>query len=109
MGLYRVTIEATGGHGCQREVGDGGTVFGCRRMECPDCMVVEFVENMKRMGQHISKAELVHWPDAAQWGGTSVIDEIVPSSQRIVKYTRDDEDHQYIDFTPVHRIRHGNF
>jgi hypothetical protein len=64
MGDYRVVVEATGGHGCQRETGkDEGKIFGCRRQDCPDCITQEYVAKMKAIGQHVKSATLVHWPN----------------------------------------------
>lgn len=62
MGDFRITIEALGGHGCQREIKDGGHVVGCERRDCPDCMARELVRRMKRAGMTLHKAEIVHWP-----------------------------------------------
>ena len=62
MGNYRVEVNAVGGHGCQREVKDGGTVYGCGRRDCPDCTAREFVAELKRRGNSVSSATLTHWP-----------------------------------------------
>lgn len=62
MGMYRIEIEATGGHGCQREVKDGGEVYGCGHRNCPDCAARAFVEELKRQGSQVEKATLTHWP-----------------------------------------------
>jgi hypothetical protein len=62
MGDFRVTVEAVGGHGCQREMGDGDHVVGCDRPGCPDCMAREFVRRLKRSGAMVNKAQIVHWP-----------------------------------------------
>jgi len=63
MGEFRVTVEAVaGGHGCQREYGDGEHVVGCERAGCPDCITREFVRRLKRSGASVSVAEIVHWP-----------------------------------------------
>lgn len=61
--MYRIEITAVGGHGCQREHGDGDKVHGCRRMNCTDCRAREFVELLKHMGQRVQSAILVHWPE----------------------------------------------
>lgn len=64
MGQYRIEITAVGGHGCEkRERGDADRVYGCRRMNCPDCRAREFVALLKHMGQQIQSAIIVHWPD----------------------------------------------
>lgn len=117
MGDFRVVMEATGGHGCQREVGDGEKVFGCRRMDCPDCLTQEYVEKMSKIAS-VSKAELIHWPSAVQWGGQSVVDEYKPSTMKINSYTvktlngtspDEGKEHHYVDWTPPHRVRKGYF
>lgn len=62
MGDFRVTVEALGSHGCQREKGTGETVMGCERPGCPDCIAREFVRRLKRSGATVKLAEIVHWP-----------------------------------------------
>lgn len=62
MGQFRVTVTAVGGHGCMREIGDGGTVIGCDRSGCPDCIAREYVRRLKRSGATIEVASLEHWP-----------------------------------------------
>ena len=63
MGTYQIEIQAVGGHGCQREVDNGQIVYGCGRMDCPDCQAREFVAQLKRRGSTIDTAILVHWPN----------------------------------------------
>jgi hypothetical protein len=62
MGSFVTVISGTGGHGCSREVKDGGHVLGCQRPDCPDCIAREFVRRYKRNGITDLRAELVHWP-----------------------------------------------
>jgi hypothetical protein len=62
MGDYRITIEAMGGHGCQREKGDGEFVVGCERHNCPDCMARELVRRLKRASENVKTARIEHWP-----------------------------------------------
>lgn len=62
MGNFRVVVEAVGGHGCQRERGDGETVTGCGLQHCPDCAAREFVLRLTEMAVTVDKAEIVHWP-----------------------------------------------
>jgi hypothetical protein len=109
MGLHRIVIEASGGHGCQREKGDGEQVFGCRRMDCPDCLTQEFVEKMRKIGS-VEKAELTHWPNAAEWGGTPIMDEYIGETRSIESYKNQaGETVQCVNVVPAHRIRHGYF
>ena len=77
MGDYRIEVNATGGHGCKREIKDGEANYGCGRMDCPDCIAREFVQTLKRKGSMIRGATLTHWPgqvgevvdDIAELGG----------------------------------------
>ena len=78
MGNFRVEVEAVGGHGCQREIKDGGAVYGCQRMDCPDCITREFVGKLTAKGMKPSKATLTHWPGQE----TQVVDDLV-SGKRI--------------------------
>lgn len=65
MGDFRVTIEASGAHGCGRDKKDGEEVYGCGRMDCPDCLTACYVMDMLRAGVNIKSAVLVHWPGEA--------------------------------------------
>lgn len=63
MGEFRVELTGVGAHGCQREVKDGGTVYGCARMDCPDCVTAEYVGRMaKHAGVTVVSAKITHWP-----------------------------------------------
>lgn len=62
MGNFVVEIEAVGGHGCQREIGDRGIVSGCRSDACPDCTARRFVADLRRKGNSLVRAKLIHWP-----------------------------------------------
>jgi hypothetical protein len=66
MGNFRIEIDAVGGHGCQREVKDGGTVAeSCGLAACPDCIARKFVAELKAAGVFNyppASAKLTHWP-----------------------------------------------
>ena len=62
MGDYRVVIEATGGHGCQREKRDGAVVGTCDSPGCPDCRVRALVKDLRATGNTVKSATLTHWP-----------------------------------------------
>ena len=73
MGTFLVKVEAVGGHGCKRELGDGESVLGCDLPHCPDCITREFVRRLKRSGSTVNEATLTHWP-----GQTSeVVDDLL--------------------------------
>jgi len=62
MGTFNINITAVGGHGCQREIKDGGEVYGCQSMNCPDCLAREFIAHMQAKGVNVEEGKLTHWP-----------------------------------------------
>ncbi len=62
MGDFRITVNAVGGHGCQREVKDGGTVYGCGSMNCPDCITAKYLNDLRQTGTSVKDAKIEHWP-----------------------------------------------
>ena len=78
MGLFRVEVEAVGGHGCQRNIGDGQQVQNyCGSPGCPDCIAREFVRSLKRTGAMVQKAVLTHWPGTS----TEVRDDLLSGTR----------------------------
>lgn len=65
MGDYRIEVNVTGGHGCQREIGNGQAVEGCGKPGCPDCAARDFVRRLKEQGNTVKDALLIHWPNSA--------------------------------------------
>ena len=64
MGDFHISIKAVGGHGCQREIKDGGIVGDCGWKHCPDCIVRRCVAELKASGNaSISEATIQHWPN----------------------------------------------
>lgn len=62
MGQFRITVTAVGGHGCQREVKDGGALAErCSNAACPDCATRQFVRDLKK-SNNVEEAKLEHWP-----------------------------------------------
>lgn len=83
MGDFNINITATGGHGCDRKAKEGEKLYArCRRMDCPDCLAHEFVEQLKHRGMFGSspaaKAELTHWP--GQQG--QVVDDMLTNTRK---------------------------
>lgn len=78
MGVYRLVVEASGGHGCERQIKDGGKVFGCGRRDCPDCEAREFVQRLMAKGNQVRVAELRHWPETPQ----EVLDNLLTRERR---------------------------
>lgn len=75
MGNFICEFEAVGGHGCQREIKDGGAIMAlCGSESCPDCAFVAFIDKLKKSCS-VSRATITHWPATP----SSVIDVIVPA------------------------------
>lgn len=64
MGDFRIEVNATGGHGCQRELKDGSSVGDCGSPSCPDCIARRFVAELKAKGVMLKDALLIHWPNS---------------------------------------------
>lgn len=62
MGDFTVRVHAVGGHGCQRDKGNGEVVGDCGEATCPDCMTRRFVKAMQDAGNDVKVAALTHWP-----------------------------------------------
>jgi hypothetical protein len=70
VGMFRVEVQAVGGHGCQRNIKDGQQVQNfCGSVSCPDCITREYIRALKRAGACLDtnmypdvKALLTHWP-----------------------------------------------
>ena len=73
MGDFRIEVNATGGHGCQRDFGNKEKVEGCGLPGCPDCLAREFVAKLKESGNQVRDALLVHWPN----GPGTVVDNLL--------------------------------
>ena len=65
MGDFRIEVNATGGHGCQRELKDGSGVGPCDNPNCPDCIAREFVKKLRDSGTAVKDALLIHWPNSS--------------------------------------------
>lgn len=92
MGDFRIVVNAVGGHGCQREVKDGGTVYGCGRMDCPDCLTARFIADLARSGAMLKDASIEHWPgtpgevvDAFDFSATAPPAASMPRVRRVRK------------------------
>jgi hypothetical protein len=62
MGDYRIEIDMTGGHGCERTAKEGERTIGCGMMGCPDCETRAFVSRLRDAGNALRGARFVHWP-----------------------------------------------
>lgn len=73
MGDFRIEVNATGGHGCQREKKGGEQVGQCDNPSCPDCIARRFVAELKDKGVMLKDALLIHWPN----GTPTIVDNLV--------------------------------
>lgn len=78
MGNFRITIEAVGGHGCQREKGDGEELGFCEYPGCVDCTARRFVHDFSGKA-HVDSAKLEHWPNQDPPGP---VDDLKPGGKR---------------------------
>jgi len=63
MGQFNISITAQGGHGCERKAKEGGELYGrCKRLDCPDCLAYDFVQELKLKGMNVESAIFTHWP-----------------------------------------------
>lgn len=63
MGNYRVTINAVGGHGQDREKGNGESPdFG---EGTPEAIVAKAIAELKASGNSVTEATVHHWPGQA--------------------------------------------
>lgn len=73
MGDFRIEVNATGGHGCQRERLSGSTIEPCNSPSCPDCIARKFVAELKASGNNVKDALLIHWPN----GNPTIVDNLL--------------------------------
>ena len=81
MGDYRIELDLTGGHGCNREAKEGEAVTGCGRIGCPDCETKAFIAKLCSTGSSFRGGRFINWPgqDANKrpdGGGGEIVDEI---------------------------------
>lgn len=66
MGNYRVVINAVGGHGQDRDAGNGDIVdFQAGGDNSPEAIVLRCVEELKSKGNSVTEATVHHWPGTA--------------------------------------------
>lgn len=88
MGQFKIEITGIGGHGCRRDPKAGDPVYGCRRVDCPDCLTADFVERLAHhcTGSHnLTSATFTHWPGEP----TEVVDRLTVKPTGYVEVTRE--------------------
>jgi hypothetical protein len=85
MGTFRIEIQAVGGHGCQREIKDGGHVQGCGLSGCPDCIARRAVEALQTAGvffdlkNNLDNPDVANYARVTHWPGqpSAVVDDLL--------------------------------
>ena len=62
MGEFRVTVMATGNHGCQRGKSGTDIINGCGEPSCTDCITRRYLTALKASGAIVQEAYILHWP-----------------------------------------------
>lgn len=63
MGQYKIEMVLNGGHGCERRAKVGEKLYSrCSRLDCPDCLAYDFLQNLRQKGSVPVMATFTHWP-----------------------------------------------
>jgi hypothetical protein len=58
---FAITIIGLGEHGCDRRTRAGDRLRSrCGRLDCVDCLALDFVQNLRQKGYILGEATLVH-------------------------------------------------
>lgn len=79
MPKFRITIEAIGAAGCDRDAKPGERLHGrCGRFRCPDCIAYDMVQQLKQKGVGLAMATFTLDPG----GEHEVVDDML-KNQRV--------------------------
>jgi hypothetical protein len=81
MGNFRITINAVGGHGQDRNKKDGEIVdFDADRADglSPEAIVKKAVEELQQHGNSVTEATVHHWPGS----GNDVVDNLLTGKRK---------------------------
>ena len=63
MGTFKIEVTAVGGHGVDRGKKEGEVVdFNADGDFSPDAIANRFIKELKRFGNDVQSAVIVHWP-----------------------------------------------
>lgn len=80
MGIFKIEIKGSGGHGCERTSGPGEKLFKrCGKFTCPDCMAFDFVQILHQKGFSIGEALFTHHVGAVN---AEVVDDMLKNERR---------------------------
>lgn len=79
MAQFTVIITAIGPNGCDRKAGPGEKLHArCKKLDCPDCLTYDFVQNLRVKGMTVAKATVTHNPGRP---GAEVVDDLLNNTR----------------------------
>lgn len=85
MGMFRINIRASGGHGCERSAKPGDKLYKrCGRFTCADCIAFDLMQQLRQKGFTVVEAEFTHYDGAVD--GTTVVDDMVKNERKIGQF-----------------------
>lgn len=80
MGPFKIEIRAVGFSGCAPKVPPGGRLFDrCKRLDCPDCLALDFVQMLQQKGISVGEATFTHHHGAVT---AEVVDDLLTNTRR---------------------------
>lgn len=80
MGQFLITIKAIGANGCDRRSQPGEKLHHrCKRLDCPDCLAYDFVQQLRLKGMVPAEAEITHNPGRV---GGEVTDDLLTNTRK---------------------------
>jgi hypothetical protein len=79
MSQFNFNVTAIGANGCDRKAQPGEKLYArCGKFGCPDCMLYDFVQQLKQKGIIVGHAILTHMPNSPQ----EVVDDLVKNERK---------------------------
>lgn len=81
MGIIAMYIKAVNKeHGCDRKAMPGEKLFKrCRRLDCPDCLFLDFVQLLRQKGISVGEATFTHYAGAVT---AEVVDDALTNTRK---------------------------
>jgi hypothetical protein len=79
MGQFNINLTAYGSDGCDRKAQPGDKLFNrCGKFGCPDCMIYDFLQQLKQKGVTVGHAHLTHNPNSP----AEVVDDLLKNERK---------------------------
>ena len=83
MGDFRIVVEGLGGHGVQRDKGDGATIdFAVEGVHTADAMGAELVTLLRSYGVQVKVARIEHWPADLGYSEPGPVDDLLTGKRQ---------------------------